>query len=92
MADIILRMYETTIEDAIILRVAAGTTGLMGGDAGHGGETIIEIENEQNAGAIFFGRPRNNLLRISLGGDAELRVMIKAMEHITKTLRREMGE
>ncbi|MBA7603812.1 hypothetical protein ES703_10930 [subsurface metagenome] len=87
-----VRVYEKDIVNANILRVAAGTTGLKGGDSGHGGRTYIEIEDKGNTDIKFkvindgtgcFG----SFLRIELGGDAELETIIEGLEFIVETLK-----
>jgi len=40
-----IKMSETEISSANILRVASGTTGYCGGDSGAGGRTYIEIKD-----------------------------------------------
>jgi hypothetical protein len=85
-----MRIYETTIQSANILRVAAGTTGLCGGDSGHGGRTRIELEDAGGTDMEF--RVTDNGLVIELGGDSELSTVIEALEWAAKTLRKQMAE
>jgi len=77
-----------TFEDACILRATVATTGYQGGDAGHGGQTKIVLDDLGNTDieASFVEEviptPGGDVLRrlaINLGGDAELRVIIKAL-------------
>jgi len=91
----IIKMYETEIASANILRVAAGTNGFHGGDAGHGSKTFIEIEDlggteiEWNINKKQLGR---GCLKINLAGDTELQSIIEAFGFIARTLRRQKGE
>jgi len=84
-------IYEKEFSDSCILRVAAGTTGYRGGDTGHGGRTRIELENVAGADISFKVRERDGegekRLIINLGGDAELRVIIEALEFIAGVLK-----
>lgn len=83
----IVKVYETTIQSANILRVAAGTTGLRGGDSGHGGRTYIEIEDESCTDIEFEISKEGRLLKIELGGDTELETIIEGLEFIVETLK-----
>ena len=86
----IVKIYETEICNANILRVAAGTTGYCGGDSGHGGRTFIEIEDMGGTDIKFnvSGIDKKSL-KIKLGGDSELGTIIQAFEFVIRTLRRE---
>jgi len=88
----ILKMYETEISNCNILRVAAGTTGLKGGDSGHGSRTIIEIEDMGGTNIDFKITPNmgNGLIEICLCGDTELETIIQAFEFIVRTLKRQV--
>lgn len=84
-------IYEKEISDACILRVAVGTTGHCGGDTGHGGRTRIELEDLGGTDISFEvsegdGEYKKQLI-INLSGDAELRVIIKALGFITSVLK-----
>ncbi len=86
----LIKMYEKEIMLENTLRVAAGTTGFCGGDTGHGGQTFIELEDIACTDInCEVQRPGGHLLiKINLGGDAELATIIEAFEFIAKTLRR----
>ncbi len=86
-----IKIYETVITNANILRVAAGTTGYCGGDTGHGGKTFIEIEDLGGTDVQFKITNHEKSLSIELGGDSELDTIIEALEFITKTLKRQAG-
>lgn len=91
-----MELVEKKIWDCNSLRVAAGTTGYCGGDSGHGGKTIVEIEDlgstdisfehidEWKKNKNFFDR---GLLRITLGGDAELYTFVKGLSFILRVLK-----
>jgi len=82
------------IKSTNLLRVAAGTNGLHGGDAGHGSKTFIEVE-DLGGTEIEFKINDKQLgkggLQINLAGDAELKTVIEAFEFIAKTLKRQKG-
>ena len=87
----IVKMYETEISSANVLRVAAGTTGYCGGDSGHGGRTFIELADLAGTDIQFsVSGPNKRSLEIKLGGDTELSTIIEAFEFVVTTLRREL--
>ena len=75
--------YSRVIENANILYAEAGTTGLQGGDTGHGCRTYIAIRDlggtDISAKTIDNGKGGFEVL---LGGDAELATMIEALKFI----------
>lgn len=77
---------EKEIVSCNILRVEAGTTGLKGGDTGHGGRTYFSITDE--ASTDMEVNVFNNGFEVMLGGDTELETMIEALEFIIKTLKK----
>ena len=80
-------MAEKEISDANILRVAAETNGFQGGDSGHGCRTVIELEDLGGTDIKFVIENDGKMLRIELGGDAELRTVIEALEFATQVLK-----
>jgi len=66
-----------------ILKATVSTTGYCGGDSGHGGRTIIEIEDEASTewSLSKYISPSGHLkgFRLELGGDAELDTIIEAL-------------
>jgi len=81
-------IYEKEFSGICILKAGAGTTGYCGGDTGHGGRTRIELEDLGNTDINFKVREgEDKSLIINLGGDAELDVIIKALEFITSVLK-----
>ncbi len=78
-------MYTKSIESACIFEVSVGTTGYCGGDAGHGGVSIIQLKT---TGDMEIKNIKDGVMQI-LYGDAELDSMIEAMEFATDTLKRE---
>ena len=83
--DVKVPIYREDIVDCNILRVEAGTTGLKGGDTGHGGRTYFSIEDKGSTDmnvSVF-----NNGFQVELGGDTELETIIEALEFIVKTLK-----
>ncbi|MBA7541805.1 hypothetical protein ES705_34121 [subsurface metagenome] len=84
-------IYEKEFTSCCILKASAGTTGYRGGDTGHGGRTQIELEDLGGTDISFEidkgeGESKKRLL-ISLGGDCELDVIIKALEFIAGVLK-----
>ncbi len=88
-------IYERDFEGACIVTARAGTTGLMGGDAGHGGKTIVEIES-CGCDIVFIAQDEETndtigifkKIRISANGDSELMNLIESLEWIVKVLRK----
>lgn len=85
------KVYEKEFTSACILKASAGTTGYRGGDTGHGGRTRIELEDIAGTDINFTVREgeggEKKSLFIDLGGDAELGVIIEALEFIVGVLR-----
>lgn len=83
--------------DACIISLIVETTGQCGGDAGHGGETMVRIED---SGAACLGaciethrgaRLRDDdprAVELWAYGDAELRQLAQALEDAGRFLRR----
>lgn len=83
------------ITDACVMEVEAGTTGYMGGDTGHGGRTYIRIQD--TGGSDIKVKPLSEDywdegFELVLGGDAELRSIIKALKFVTKVLEDQAAE
>jgi len=89
-----MRIYGTEISSCNILRVAAGTTGYCGGDAGHGGRTIFEIEDLGNTDISItpIKGEFNGGVLIELGGDSEMETFVEALEWAASTLRKQMAQ
>jgi len=93
------------IEDFNLLRVSAGTTCPAGGDAGHGGRTLVLLEDRggtswgvritSHSGQSYtIGAPLNLDLKsveILLGGDAEADTIAEALEFAAETIRKSLG-
>lgn len=86
--------YSRGITSASCLEVEAGTTGYMGGDAGHGGRTYFRIEDAGGTDISVhpIGRYADEGFEVTLGGDSELETMIRALKFITKVLEDEAKE
>jgi hypothetical protein len=88
--------YTRDVVSCNILEVEAGTTGYMGGDAGHGGRTYFAIRNDGSTDMDIhvmrdrFGDAEG--FEVMLGGDCELETMIRALKFITKVLEEESQE
>ena len=87
--------YIREVVSANILEAEAGTTGFMGGDAGHGGRTYFRITDAAATDMqirTFTERCGNGGFEVILGGDCELETMIRALKFITKVLEEESQE
>lgn len=87
---------EATFEDACHLNVGVSSTGVMGGDAGHGVRTEVTLANSfGNCGitGTFDGATAAQVdqLTIRVEGDAELVVLAKALEWAGRKLRETAG-
>jgi hypothetical protein len=88
-------IYEKDFDGVYELTARAGTTGLKGGDAGHGCKTIIEIDFGGFNTELFVEKSYapivNSSLKIKALGDSEAKVIIAALEWIAATLRKQIG-
>ena len=94
-----IQTRKESMESCNILSVEAGTTGLMGGDTGHGGRTYLRISDDASTDMRcivktddgkthkFDGVADVVQIEIILGGDTELDTFIDALEFAAKTLR-----
>lgn len=82
-----MKIEEKKIIGANILKVRAGTTGYKGGDSGHGGKTLIEIQDESDTDIEITVSANRKGVTIDLGGDSELDTMIEALEFAVETLK-----
>jgi hypothetical protein len=91
-----IRMMTKSVYDANILNAEAGTNGLRGGDAGHGGVTTIALAdggqtrwkigiNDGDGKYHLFDQPEN--VTITMYGDAELRTLVKSLESMVSHLK-----
>jgi hypothetical protein len=72
-----------TMVHAALLEVEVGTTGLCGGDTGHGGRTYLRLEDE--GGTDITVRPISSGtgsggVELVFGGDAELENLIAGLQ------------
>ena len=89
-----------TLSSANILRVDVSSTGLMGGDAGHGGRTVISL-TDHGGTSMYVSKdvPHQELVAgtvtpigaevatLVLKGDCELLTLAEAFEFAAKQLR-----
>lgn len=85
--------------DACILGLTVETTGERGGDAGHGGETIVRLEDASSTCMLvsFMGQTKWSrrdaepqevrMVELRVCGDAELRTLTRALEDAAHFLR-----
>jgi hypothetical protein len=76
---------------ANIIEVEVGTTGLCGGDTGHGGRTYLRIKDlsSTDMSCRLSGNSCGDTgqIEIMLGGDCELGTFDEALEFAAETLR-----
>lgn len=80
---------------ANILEVTACTTGFRGGDAGHGGRTIVRFKDLGGTCIKVFPLCEeygNGGVEIVLGGDTELITMIDGLRFAADTLEKLMNK
>ena len=79
------------IYNANIILVTVGTNGYHGGDSGHGSKSFFEIANQggTDISVLVNGKEIDDVqsVAITVGGDAELRTLIQALEFGAKALR-----
>src|SRR5258708_5745089 len=72
-----------TMVSAALLEVEVGTTGLRGGDAGHGGRTYLRLEDQGSTDItvrpISSGTGSGGV-ELIFGGDAELENLIAGLQ------------
>lgn len=84
-----MKRAQETCTSANILDCEVGTTGPMGGDAGHGGETYIRLQDaastawhivvaDESGKEVVIEQPRS--VRIVVQGDAELQTLAESLE------------
>ena len=84
-----LQRFYKEFADCCVLGVEVGTTGPCGGDTGHGGRTylllmdVVSCDLKAEVEEDAYGQRE---ITISLGGDAELRVFIKALKFAVEEL------
>lgn len=89
-----LTTFKKEFEELNTLEAEAGTTGYRGGDTGHGCRTYFALRD------VIYTDIRVKVIRnrdgesegveVVFGGDSELKTTIKALEFITKTLKKEV--
>lgn len=76
---------------ANIIEVEVGTTGLCGGDTGHGGRTYLRIKDlsSTDMSCRLSGNSCGDTgqIEIMFGGDCELETFVEALEFVAETLR-----
>ena len=91
-----MKKAEESFESANILSVEVGTTGLMGGNAGHGGETYLKLTDDGatswfckvvdgNGNEILVESPES--IFISVQGDTELETFASSLEWAARKIR-----
>lgn len=68
-----------------LLRVSAGTNCPRGGDAGHGGRTVIMFDPAGNT--EMEGPLREGMVKLVFKGDSECETLIDGLELMARTLR-----
>lgn len=92
MRPITIKMKTVEVNDAVLFRVGVGTTGCRGGDGGHGGRTVLVLENPHRTDDIKFETSeKGSKLTATFKGDAELRNLITAIRWAADRLEAEAG-
>lgn len=76
---------EHTEVDACILRVRVKTNTPMGGDAGHGGVTTVQLI-DQGSTCMEVNGKETDRIEIKVFGDAEYRVLVECLKFAVKAL------
>ena len=84
-------IYEKDFEGATFLTARAGTNGFQGGDAGHGGQAVIDLINRHGGGFEFIRYKTDNKIRIIAAGDSEIKLLLEALEWVCGILRNELN-
>ena len=89
--------FTREITGANMLEVEAGTNGFKGGNAEHGSRTYFRITDIGNTDMFVktFRRPYSNNTESAefiLGGDCELKTIIRALKFVVKVLEEESAE
>ena len=89
-------LYRKTFTRACIMTVEAGSSGLSGGDSGHGGRAVLRLYNGGGAADFrvqvdFQEIPDADKLEIIVGGDHEILNLVESLEFAAKVLRAQIG-
>lgn len=79
-----VNVYSKEFVSANILKAEVGTTGLCGGDSGHGGRTYFALEDLSGTDISF--NTSENRIEVYLGGDCELCTITNALKFISGIL------
>ena len=86
-----VKVFEKRFTGLCILKVVVGSNTPMDGDAGHGGRTILVLENEGGCAwdVEVDGKKIENPKRITIvmHGDDEAERLVEALEFVVKVLR-----
>jgi hypothetical protein len=92
--DLRVTVSKTDLQSANILAVTVGTNCPRGGDTGHGGRTVLILENESGTGDVRCGidgaEPESvSRIEIVTGGDTECETLIDALEFAVNALKKQ---
>ncbi len=91
-----MKTAKTTFSSANILDAEVGTTGLKGGDAGHGGETYLKLTDTANTAwhAVVLDESGESQvidqpasIIIAVQGDTELQTLADSLEWAANKIR-----
>lgn len=85
-----LTTYILELVDANMLEVEVGTTGFKGGDTGHGCRTYFSIHDLASTD-MTCTLDEGSGITIELGGDAELKTFVEALEFAVDVLKWQMS-
>jgi hypothetical protein len=80
-----------SIVNAALFEVEVGTTGLRGGDSGHGGRSYLRFKDQASSdfkiSVVSSGESGNGEVVLTFGGDAELENLIEALQFALDVLK-----
>lgn len=93
------KLFKKTFYCGDRITVEVGTTGFCGGDAGHGGETLVRLtvppsnfESKETKIMGTNGHVESLTFEIKAEGDWETKLFFTALEFAVKTLRAQLGK
>lgn len=94
-----MRTFVETFVSCNILTLKVQSTGLGGGDAGHGGMAIVELRDDastcweaivrKDEGVVITKQP--SMIAIKVQGDTEMKTLADALEAAARFLRQELN-
>jgi hypothetical protein len=83
-------VFERDFDGAVTLTARAGTNGLQCGDAGHGGQAIIDLKCNSVSFEFIKYKDQPGWIRIIANGDSEIELLLESLKWCCQTLEREI--